>query len=441
MDLDGTTCIQVSDCLKDRHPYSRSDRGTVINSSNGFGLGGIQDSISTLGAKEGKSVKQKEEALVHLLRKLSSAEMKTRLVSMGLLQGLKEVTTPPGSLSLKCDKLACDALRQLSVLPSCMADLYANNCVEMVVAVLQHHTDPTTQLAACNALKQMSEIWDGKALLLGEPLPEGMVEIADDLQTTMKRDNLARGIVAALTSIILHEHKPLVTASLKTLANLTTLEKGLQHALCENVFADINKLLENTSASEDWMFNDDAVEIVHQSVVVVWNISLDDFGKERSLELPLVPYTLGRLLHAVLKYPDKLINVKASIAGAISAMYVRADAKRTCLTPLHDPPLVEAGAEVDLCVLLVKLLKQANALYGPIQKAVKHGVDIDDSNLSHVTSVIANCNQCIRLLSELPCARKRVKSILENEDIYIRRQIFYGTHFEAEFLPQGVKTY
>ena len=244
-------------------------------------------------------------------------------------------------------------------------------------------------------------------------------------------------------------NRPLLLSTLKCLGNITTVERGLHFALCESVFRDINQVLEEFIGvgenSDEWIFDEGAVEVIHHAVTVVCNIALDDFGKDRATEIPLVPSTLGKILYEAVKYPHKVLQVKAAVTGAISALFVRAQTKHACLQPLHIPPLQEEGQEVCLAYLLVKLLKQANAIFGPIRDAQKRDNSTPpgatEEEVRYTKSVVTNCNQSIRLLAELPSARRRVAQILKSEPLPLKRQIFYSTQFEAEFLGENFKAF
>lgn len=456
-----STSYQVSDFLKDRHPYSvkdgfkarREEEKTKVHA--GFGLPGLKDNINHLVRKD-ISAAGKEQALKNILRQLSSQEMKVRLCEMGLASALKQVICE----SPRCDRLVCQAFRQLSVLPTCMATLYLDGCVPAVVDVLVQEEVPAgadreevaaAKLAACEALRQMAHAWDGRRWLLGEKVPEAMASgpatpkvptiDEDPVQFELwerKREELARRVVACLVKVIGDPEvsSPLLLSGLRCLASLTTEDKGLQYALYEAALRDLHTVLERYERQGDaWIQVDEDTEIVRSAVTVVWNIAMDDFGKDGAVDVPLVPTTLGRLLQHTVRYPDRLSRVKAAITGAMAAIYIKAETKKTGIEPLHDPPQMEDGEQVDIRLLLVQLLKQANATYAPIRAAQKAGEDpLLDDNQAHILDVIKNTNQVIRLLAELPEARRRLKMLLKEEPMELRRQIFYSTRFEEEML-------
>ena len=448
MDLDSCTSYQVSDSLKHRHPYSSSEKSVLRGGTGvvgGFGIGGLQDSIRVLKA-EGKSADAVENALMHLLRQLSSCEMKTRLVLCGLLDALLAVSVPPGKVSAKADRLVCLSLRQLAVLPTSMHAMAKYGCIELAVAILEQQDDKSARLAACQALLQMSETWDGRSLLLGMDLPSGMVpSLAEESLSDEDRnlaaqgkEALARRIVSALASKIDPSDPHLMLAALQCLEGLTTVSKGLQFALCEDVFRDINQVLEGYLATGDeWVFDDNAVDVIHHSATLIWNIALDDFGKDKAIEIPLVPYTLGRLLLHTLAYPSKVMKMKAAITGAISALYVRAQTKMTAAMPLRD------GENMNVAAAVVTLLKQANAIYQPVLQAKRGGeaVEISELDLQYTVSVVTNCTQSIRLMSELPSARKIIKELIADEPLELKRQIYFSTQFQAEFLGENYEPF
>ena len=204
MDLDGAVTYQVSDALRDRHPYSRSAKNVLRAGSkcgNGFGILGLQDSIALIVDDEA-AVSEKEAALQHVLRHLSSADTKARLLNHKLLEALTH--NPPGSLSVTCDKLICHTLKQLAVLPTAMHALAEKGCIELAVSILETPTEegtPGAQLAACNALLQMAETWDGRLLLLGLPLPEGFAKQQNIPLAGLSEDEKTAGMEISIPNV------------------------------------------------------------------------------------------------------------------------------------------------------------------------------------------------------------------------------------------------
>eukprot|EP01065_Artemidia_motanka_P037860 TRINITY_DN46764_c0_g1_i1.p1 TRINITY_DN46764_c0_g1~~TRINITY_DN46764_c0_g1_i1.p1 ORF type:complete len:493 (+),score=175.07 TRINITY_DN46764_c0_g1_i1:66-1481(+) len=463
-----STSHHVPDSLKDRHPYSVKDgfrakreeeKGKVFA---GYGVPGLKDNVAVL-SRSDVDTAGKEEALRILLRQLSSQEMKVRLCELGLPAALNAVATASGQgVSAVCDRLVCQAFRQLAVMPSCMSALYLHGCVPIVVDVLQQADDGSAdvaaaRLAACEALRHMADSWDGRRWLLGETVPDPLAAVGfapalptgDDPVAFEKwlqgREELGRRVVATLVRVISDTtaSAPLLLSALRTLSSLTINDRGLQYGLYEAALRDLNAVLERYVAQGDaWVRDEQSTEIVRCAVNVVWNISMDDFGKDGAVEIPLVPTTLGKLLHSTVQHPDRLARVKAAITGAIAAIYIKAETKKTGIEPLHDPPQQEGGEQVDIRMLLVQLLKQANATYEPLLAARKRGEPVQmDDHQRHITDVIKNTNQALRLLSELPEARRRLRVLLKSEPMELQRQIFYSTPFEEEMLGFKVDNY
>eukprot|EP01062_Namystynia_karyoxenos_P059044 TRINITY_DN50484_c0_g1_i1.p2 TRINITY_DN50484_c0_g1~~TRINITY_DN50484_c0_g1_i1.p2 ORF type:complete len:515 (+),score=243.58 TRINITY_DN50484_c0_g1_i1:135-1547(+) len=460
--LDDAATYHVSDFLKDRHPYSVKDGFLArreedrVKVFDGYGLPGLRDNIAVLSREDIRS-SGKEQALRNILRQLSSQEMKVRLCDLGLPAALSVVASPAGCVSPQCDRLVCLAFRQLAVLPSTMAALYMRDCVPVVVDVLlsESEEDPAAvaaaRLAACEALREMAGSWDGRRWLLGEAVPEGFIAAASAPAPPVReadpekyeewlqsRKDLGRRVVSCLVRVVSDKavSQPLLLSALRCLSSLTSNERGLEYALYEAALRDLNQVLERyVKRGDEWVHDEEAADIVRHAATVVWNVAMDDFGKDGAVEVPLVPTTLGLLLHAAVRYPDTLARVKAAITGAIAAIYIKAETKRTGIEPLHDPPQEEGGEQVDIRLLLVKLLKQANRTYETLQAKRKTGEPLEmDDHQAHITDVIKNTNQCIRLLAELPEARKRLRVLLRPEPMEFRRQIFYSTPFEEEML-------
>ncbi|KAJ9454883.1 hypothetical protein DIPPA_02858 [Diplonema papillatum] len=447
MDLDSSVSYQVSDSLRHRHAYScqQAEGKPGRGKGAGFGFWGVEDGIRVL--SDDSDSADKEEALAHLLKQLASCELVSRLVGGGLIPGLNAVSSPPCRFSAKCDELACLSFRQIAMVPAGAVALYNKGSVEVMVAVLDAKgtTDDAARVAACNALRQVAFSWVGRGLLLGEKLPEGVTtKVPPRAGSDEDADRLAKGVVAALAKNLTEDGPALRTSAVKCLELLTTFEKGLQIALCDSVFQFLNQTLEKIVAAEDWSYDASTVAYVEHALNVIWNIALDDFGKVMSTEVNLMPKTLGLLLFHVAKFPTKLLKVKAAVTGAVAALFVKAETKRAGVVSLFDPPRVQcpAGTHVDIRYLLVKLLKAANAMYEPIVAARKagepvasvteHGDDVQD-----IPRIITNCNHAIRLLADLPAARALIQQQLAPEPFVLRRQIFYGTQFESEFIKKN----
>ena len=254
-----------------------------------------------------------------------------------------------------------------------------------------------------------------------------------------KRSEQGKRIVSKLCDSLSVDNADLQLSALCCLDSMTTVERGLQHALCEAIFRDLNRIIDKfvNSKSDNWLFDTKSTEIVHKAVTVVWNVALDNLGKDVACEVPLVPQTLGTLLHQLVTYPDRLSHVKAAVTGALSTLLVKAEIKHTAVKSIYTPPQLINGETIDLQFLFLKLLKQANSLYEPLLRAQKSGAAIppeSETEFKNLTAVCINTNQCIRLLAELPSARTLIKKLLKDEDYKLRRQIFYSTQFENEFL-------
>ena len=181
MDIDGSTSHQVSDALRDRHPYSCDyTKVSVRGGGCGFGLNGVRDSISTV-RNPNKNASDKERALNHILCQLSSADMKSRLVKYDLIEALNEVAL---KTSVKCDKLVSQICRQLAMLPTSLAAMYYGGCCTTVVDILEKQDDLKCKVAAADAIRQIADVWNGRALLLDEQPPEGMFSILITLITS-----------------------------------------------------------------------------------------------------------------------------------------------------------------------------------------------------------------------------------------------------------------
>eukprot|EP01060_Flectonema_neradi_P024941 TRINITY_DN33805_c0_g1_i1.p1 TRINITY_DN33805_c0_g1~~TRINITY_DN33805_c0_g1_i1.p1 ORF type:complete len:455 (+),score=69.20 TRINITY_DN33805_c0_g1_i1:49-1413(+) len=454
MDVNGSTSYQVSDALRDRHPYSCDYSKVWIRGGGcGFGLDGVRDSILTVRNPD-KSATEKEKALSHILCQLSSADMKSRLVKYNLIDALKEVAL---KTSAKCDKLVCQICRQLSMLPVSLAAMYFGGCCTVIVDILEQQDDIKVKIAAANAIRQIADTWDGRGLILDDHPPEGMIsssiiDPANEIDDPERRDAIlfdrseqGKRVVAQLCKCLSVDDPDLQLAALCCLDPMTTVEKGLQHALCETIFRDLNKIIEQhvNASNDNWLFDDRSTELVHKAVTVVWNVALDNLGKDVSCEVPLVPHTLGKALHQLVTYPDKHTHVKAAVTGALSTLFVKAEIKHTAVQGIYSPPQHVNGETIDLRYLLVKLLKQSNSLYEPLLKAKKSGASIPEDSekeLRGLKAVCVNTNQCIRLLAELPSARVQLKQILKDEDRTLLRQIFYSTQFENEFLGDEPRT-
>lgn len=463
-----TAQYHVSDALQDRHPYNISTgfKQLAVQDTaklfGGFGEPSFKYNIESL-ANEEIAVAEKTKMLRHLLSQLANADFKVRAINYGLVASLTWLADR--NLGSEVDELVCLAVRALTVIPAGAFSVYRNGGLSGVVTVLGGRLDQPADAAmlrareaACEAVKQLTVGWHTKSLLLGEDVPEGMVQLAieplgtadvNDPLVKHERQQLGRRVVETLAHLLASYNAGigvslrLLLSTLEALANLSADAQGLDLCLMCGVLREVDELLKQLAELPGtWMADRApttlmAADVVFTAVTVVWNVCMDPVGKRQEEALMSLPYSLGKLLLPTLNFPLQHIRLKAAIAGAISAIFIYEDTKNAGVALLLSPEEAAAAGldpllRHDVAELLLRLLREGNEMMNRVRAGrLLAGEPLEKAETvqSHAEGVVKNSVQCMRLLAEMPSVRPRVVELIDGDrDICL--QLFRGTLIE-----------
>jgi hypothetical protein len=445
----GTVKYHVSDFLQDRHPYNVEQSYTAQRAReagrvhNGMMPQGLDTLLESLADDEVNAV-QKAVALRHIHAHSAAAEKKVVLLRKGIVPTLVRLLDAEPSHLI--EQLAMQIFRSLCILPQGAHCVVAQGGLKRIVAALGNRSEleerEEGRTSAASAVALLGGSWAGRAWVLGVSCPPDM-QLADyDVPEMTSEDSgtLSQALFDVLVDCVEKDAaSPVIVAHVLNAISQFSLERtGLQRCLIAGSLRATATALERFSREDVWVYSDSTVETetVLHGATAVWHLALDDVGKKDAADLPFVQH-LGRLIAFVLPVKDKLLALKAALAGAACALTTHPPLKQEAIAPLTNL----GGEPASLMDLVLRLLQQANETYEPIYQAQKHGRPnpTPGVKLETAAAVVKNCIQAVRLIVELPAAREVLLEQLRSDDTYVlRRQLFYQTPFQAAFGVQPV---
>jgi hypothetical protein len=442
----------VSDFLQDRHPYNAEqawaaqrakERGLV---HNGFMPGGLDNLLDTLGDHDIEPV-QKAVALRHLHAHSAAPEKKIALLRKDIVPRLVSLLNDSAQTqSHLIEQLCMQILRSLCVIPQGAHCVVAQGGLKHLATSLSNRKDAEdreeARTQAASAIELIAGSWAGRAWLLGIPCPPDLALADYPLPevTEEQAAHMSQAVADVLVGSVEQDAaSPRVVAhALHAIAFMTLEREGLQRCLIAGALRATATALERFSREDTWVYADTTIgsETVLHGATAVWHLALDETGKKEATELPFVQH-LGRLIAFVLPAKEKLLAVKAALAGAACALAMHTPLKLEAMAPLTNL----GGEPASMLDLLLRLLRQGNDLYQPVYQAQKHGKPnpLPGIKLESASAIVKNCVQAVRLIVELPAARESLKLTLASEaDYELRRQLFYSTTFQEEFSVRPV---
>jgi hypothetical protein len=369
------------------------------------------------------------------------------------------------------ETFACQILRSLAVVPAgaysvvadgglralvkCVAD--TSNCNAATDGVANNRTP--ARAAALAAIQLLASSWNTREWvlgILGEDEQMRVTPVRADSQED--RDKLADDTCKALVGVVAKELtvSQLLVPATEALALLTNSPPGQVAALKAKAMEaciGVCKRLSETgiSTAEDELAGTSAS-------TALWNICMAANGKALCTDLPLIK-TLGMLLSVLLTSPGKF-RLKAAIAGAVGAACIHVPVKLLALETLQNAMALPTSSKGDFLMYkdattlgrLLVLLQEVNDAYQPLfvqRKTNTLPPGEPTARLEELAAAIKNTVHAIRIIAELPAARKVLLPVLvpEGEEgpmlssglpLLLRRQLFYETDFHKEFRVPAV---
>lgn len=441
----------VSDFLKDRHPYQQDksfetqrarDMGKVYSGFLPMGLDALVASLTS----EEIDVSQRAIALAHLIGHSAAPEQKIVLLRKGLVAVLALLLSPQHNPTPQIEQLCCRLLRSLAILPQGCHAVVSEGGLEALTQVVGNRANAkereSARTAAVDAVVQLCSSWEGRGWIFGIGVPPDLTLLGYQHPPAMdlsRADAQAQALCDCLVLVLNEDHASLmmVQHAMHALALLTLDEEGLNKALIAGALRAASSVLRRCAADDAWVFVDGRVEagITLHAATMVWHVALDDLGKkecERVEENPLIS-PLGKLVSSVLGAKDRLLTLKASLAGALCALVLHPPMKSEALLPLDDVPGKRPTVE-----LILELLRQTNTQFEPLRAAKKSagGAFSRAQQVQHdeTLSLVKNLVQAVRLISELPRAVAVLEELLDpQKERLLRRQLFVSTQHEQRF--------
>eukprot|EP00672_Neobodo_designis_P018084 CAMPEP_0174854338 /NCGR_PEP_ID=MMETSP1114-20130205/30853_1 /TAXON_ID=312471 /ORGANISM="Neobodo designis, Strain CCAP 1951/1" /LENGTH=450 /DNA_ID=CAMNT_0016089023 /DNA_START=32 /DNA_END=1384 /DNA_ORIENTATION=+ len=439
-----TVKYHVSDFLQDRHPYNVEQSYTAQRAReagrvhNGLMPQGLDTLLESLADDEVNAV-QKAVALRHIHAHSAAAEKKIVLLRKGIVPSLAKLLS--GAPSHLIEQLAMQIFRSLCVLPQGAHCVIAEGGLACVIRCLSDRSDTEEReegrTSAASAVSLIAGSWASRAWVLGMACPPDMEldKYSVPTRTEAEAAQLSQSLCDVLVSCVEKDagSPHIVAHALSAISQLSLERTGLQQCLIAGALRATAGALERFSREDVWVYSESTVETetVLHGATAVWHLALDDVGKRDAAELPFVQH-LGRLIAFVLPVKDKLLALKAALAGAACALTMHPPLKQEAIAPLTNL----GGEPASLMDLVLRLLQQANDTYEPIYQAQKHGRPnpTPGVKLENAAAVVKNCIQAVRLIVELPAARDVLLDQLRGDDTYtLRRQLFYQTPFQEAF--------
>lgn len=467
----------VSDHLQDRHVYGAGSSAipgpvrTVQHSPvvDGFMSIGLDELLKHIENKELEAI-PRAKALRILLSRSMLAEAKIDMCKKGTVRVVAEMMMMMSAgLLPQGESFAAQILRSLAVVPAGAFSVVADGGLAALVKCVANSSDSkgsaTAQdrvAARANALAAIQLLvssWNSREWvlgLLGEDEQMRVTPARSDSQ--QDRDKLADECCRALVSVVANESSifQLLCPATEALALLTTSPSGQLAALkakaMEACIAVCKRLAETGVSSVD------EERAATSAATALWNMSMDASGKSKCTELPLVR-TLGALLSALLALPGKF-RLKAAVAGAIGAACIHVPVKLLAIETLQNCVSLPSS-KADLLMhhvpttlaRLVVLLQEANDSFQPLfaaRKANQLQPGEQTSRLEELAATIKNAVHAIRIIAELPAARRdhlypalvpegpEGEMLTSGLPLLLRRQLFYETDFHNEFRVPAV---
>lgn len=493
-------CYHISDHLIDRHKYGSGSAGdakfvrTVQHSPvvDHFQHNGIDELLDHL-KNDSLDAVPRAKALRILLSRSMPVEAKIEMVKAGIVPVVARVlsegpTKMKGGLLPQGEAFAGQILRSLSVVPAGAYSVIADGgLAALVKRIADRNNAPeraAARSAALSAVQLLCSSWNTREWLLGIVGEDEQMRVTPAREGDQAaRDELASATCRALVGVVGQESgsMQLLVPATEALALLTTSPAGQGAALAagamEACISVTGKLAETgINGAEEQQAGTSAC-------TALWNMCMNAAGKVKCCDavesgtdkksaaaaavasskkagaagLPLVR-SLGFLLSVVLSTPKpgQHLRLKAALAGALGAAAIHVPAKPQLLEPLTGAMALPASRAAD-CVMhgqattlgrLVVLLQECSAEYGPLfelRKANALPPGEKTSRFDEVSAAIKNTVHCIRIVAELPAARRELMPWLVPEGpepapmlasgmpLILRRQIFYETEWSKEF--------
>lgn len=356
-----STLYKTSDFLKDRHPYrEKSFRQRIIDDQykvfNGYGEESLLRNINAL-KNDNVTIEEKIKALKLLYANLSLSE-KTKFIckKLGILSALNLLLSNHED-NCVMNEYCSLILEKLCVVDEIVDMMDKTGTFQLLIKVIKRDSSDPNQkdkCAACSCIQTVASKFTSSQILLNQR------RIIDDLVSVLNEPEKCNERLIFL-----------IIDSLRLLTGSSS--KGRNLAAKAGIISTIEKILNRDDFKKYEL-------TIKTACRLIWNVTLDGEGKILGKDIIL---TLCKVLKKSIEYSN--IQIQRYATGALQSILVYEKAKPITLQqfePNYTP--------VDLLVNLLSLPKLSD--------------DIEQNTI-----------RAIRLLSEYPEARTRVKNLLNKE--------------------------